>query len=344
MATSIPAARIHAPGDIRLDRVSPPTISDDDVLVRVHYCGICGSDISYARLGGIPGAHQPFAIGHEFSGVVEATGANVRQLKPGDRVVINPEAGGNGIGSSGFQGAFAPFVAVRDVVHHPQSVLPLPGELDFELGALVEPLAVGRHAANQGRIAPGETVAVFGAGPVGLAAAIAARHLGAEQVCVIDRSEYRLGIATALGLETLLASEAADFSAAGLKSLHGSVANDPRLGEQPGTDLYIEATGAGPVFQQICGTARKGGRIVVVGVHFAPVELDMVNMLMRELQITAAMEYPREFPQVLEMLQSGSVDVRPLISHSFPLSRFDDAFSQARRQDEALKVLVDCQH
>ena len=97
------------------------------------------------------------------------------------------------------------------------------------------------------------------------------------------------------------------------------------------------------MFQEICGIARKGARIVVVALHFAPAQLDMISLLMKELQITGAIEYPVEFPAVIEMLSSGKVDVRPMISHSFPLSRFNEAFAQAQKQNEALKVLVDCQ-
>ncbi|WP_187276488.1 zinc-dependent alcohol dehydrogenase [Parahaliea maris] len=342
MATMI-AARIHGPDDIRLDTVTTPEVGPCDVLVRVVNCGICGSDLSYARLGGLPGAHSPFAFGHEFSGVIEAVGEQVVHLQAGDRVVVNPEADGNGIGSDGLRGAFAPLVQVRNVTPDSGAVFTLPEQLDFATGALVEPLSVGMHAANQGRITSGDKVVVLGAGPVGLAAAIGARHLGAQKVCVIDRSDHRLEVARQLGLEALRANDDPSALARHLQGLHGTVINDPRLGEQPGTDVYIEATGAGPVFRQICSTARKGARIVVVGVHFVPVELDMVNLLMRELQITAAMEYPVEFPQVIDMLSSGEVDVRPLVSHHFPLSQFTNAFAQAQRPDEAVKVLVDCQ-
>ncbi len=337
------AARIHGPQDIRLDTVAIPGIGPFDVLVRVIHCGICGSDLSYSRLGGLPGAHSPFAFGHEFSGVIEAVGEQVDHLQVGDRVVVNPEAGGNGIGSDGLRGAFAPLVQVGNVKPDSGAVFRLPEQLDFSIGALVEPLSVGMHAANQGRVTPGDKVVVFGAGPVGLAAAIGARHLGAETVCVVDRSDRRLAVARELGLEAVGAEDDPVALSRQFKALHGTVTNDPRLGEQPATDVYIEATGAGPVFRQICTTARKGARIVVVGVHFAPVELDMLNLLMRELQITAAMEYPVEFPQVIDMLSSGEVDVSPLVSHHFPLSQFDEAFAQAQRQDETVKVLVDCQ-
>ena len=158
---------------------------------------------------------------------------------------------------------------------------------------------------------------------------------------VADLSKKRLEVASELGFISFKADEG-DLKSF-LQEQHGTVTNDPLLGEQPGTDVFIEATGVGPVFQNITRTCRKGGRIVVVGVHFAAVELDMINLLMRELQITAATQYPVEFPMVIEMLQSGKADVRPLITHNFPLSDFEQAFAQAQKQDEAIKVLVSCQ-
>jgi len=339
--STMPIVRIHAPDDVRMDQIERPVAGPDDVLVQVQRCGICGSDLSYIKIGGIPRAAMPFALGHEFSGVVIEAGENVRHVQVGDRVVVNPETGANGIGSSGVKGAFSPYIVFTNAAAHPEGVLKLPPALDFDLGALVEPLSVGMHGANQGRIVAGDKVVVFGAGPVGLAAAIAANYFKAEKVIVVDRSDKRLEVARQLGLTTFKADGASlrEF----LMGQHGIVTNDPRLGEQPATDVFIEATGVGPVFQQICDTARKGARIVVVGVHFAPVELNMINLLMKELVITAATEYPIEFPCVIEMLLSGEVDVRPLISHRFPLSRFDEALAQARRQNEAVKVLVDCQ-
>lgn len=339
--TTMPLVRIHAPNDIRIDRIERPVPGPDDVLVQVVRCGICGSDLSYGKLGGIPGAASPFALGHEFAGVVAECGSNVTHLRAGDRVVVNPGVGGNAIGSSGIKGAFAPWIVFSDAATHPAGVLKLPPELDFDLGALVEPLAVGMHAVNQGKVAPGEQVVVFGAGPVGLAAAIAARYFGARSVVVVDLSEKRLATARELGLDTFKA-DGGDLKAF-LMERHGTVTNDPLLGEQPGTDVFIEATGVGPVFQSIFDTARKGARVVVVSVNFMPVEMNMLSLLMKELVIIGSIEYPTEFPAVIAMLQSGKVDVRPLISHSFPLSRFDEAFAQAKRQDQAIKVLVDCQ-
>ena len=337
----MPLGRIHAPQGTPRDSVERPVPGPNDILVKVERCGICGSDLSYAKLGGIPGAASPFAFGHEFSGVVAEVGANVHHVRAGDRVVVNPEAGGNGIGSAGTKGAFAPYVLYANAAAHPEGVLKLPPELDFDLGALVEPLSVGMHGVNQAKVVAGETVAVFGAGPVGLAAALVAAYYGARSVVVVDLSEKRLAVARDLGLGTFKA-DSGDLKAF-LMEQHGVVTNDPLLGAQPGTDVLIEATGVGAVFRQLCDVARKGGRIVVVGVHSLPVELNMLNLLMKELVITAAVRYPVEFPAVIDMLQSGKVNVRPMISHRYPLSRLSDAFAQAQRQDEAVKVLVDCQ-
>lgn len=341
MMNSMPQVRIHAPNQLELDQVATPTPGEDDVLVQVANCGICGSDLSYAKLGGIPGAASPFALGHEFAGTIIETGARVSQYQVGDRVVVNPDRGRNAIGSGGVQGAFAAQVVYRGATTHPDGLLKLPAELDFETGALVEPLAVGMHAARQGMVSAEDKVVVLGAGPVGLASAIAARHLGAQQVIVADLSSRRLQVAQELGFTALRADK--DDLATQLRAAHGVITNDPMLGEQPGSDVYIEATGVGKVLQDVTNIARKGARIVVVGVHFAPVEFNMTNFLMRELRLTASMAYPNEFPEVIDMLLDGSMDVGPLISHRFPLSRFHEAFAQAQQAEHAVKVMIDCQ-
>jgi len=334
-------ARVHAPGQTALDQVPKPDAGPDDVLVEVVNCGICGSDLSYVKIGGIPGAASPFALGHEFAGTVVETGANVTQFRVGDRVVVNPDRGDNAIGSGGIQGAFASHVVYRGANSHPEGLIKLPDNMDFETAALIEPLAVGMHAARQGKIAAGDQVAVIGAGPVGLASAIAARHLGAANVLLVDRSPRRLQVAQHMGFRALQADQTE--LAQQLRDSHGTITNDPLLGEQPATDVYIEATGVAAVLQQITFTARKGARIVVVGVHFNPVEFNMTNFLLRELQLMASMAYPTEFPDVIAMLSAGEVDAGLLISHRFPLSRFQDALATAQQADAAVKVMIDCQ-
>lgn len=339
MSSEMPAARIHGPGDVRLDTLSRPAIGPGDVLVAVMQCGICGSDLSYSKIGGLPGAASPFALGHEFAGVVAEVGPEVEGLSCGDRVVINPEGAGNGIGSDGHAGAFAPFLLFQRVNDDPLAIQRLPSNLDFEQGALVEPLAVGMNAVERGAIGEADRVAIYGAGPVGLSAGIAARQAGAD-VVIADLSERRLEAAEELGLTPMPpAVDASEF----LRARHGT-ARDQRLGDLPGTDVYIEATGVGSVFQQILSTARRRATVVVVGVQFAPVELDMINLMLRELTITASQAYDNGvFERVIAMLESGAVDTAPLISHRFPLHQFNEAFAQAADGQAAIKVMVNCE-
>ena len=220
------------------------------------------------------------------------------------------------------------------------------------MGGLLSPLAPGavlpighelsgviaRAGAEVRHVAVGDRVVVFGAGPIGLGIVLVLRHYGIDCISVVDRSARRLEIARKIGAQTcpagrdlaktLLAQQgAADF--------WGSPV--------PAADLYIEATGVGAVFGQAVQLAKAGARLVVVGVHKAPVELDLVTVLMKEISIVGSMAYPDEFPQVIRMLESGRVDAKALVSHRFALSDFANALATARDQEQAVKVLVDCQ-
>ena len=335
---SIPQVRIHGVDDVRVDTVEMPGIGADDVLVQVLLCGICGSDLGYIAMGGL-GLTQPMPIGHELVGTVVETGSSVTHLAAGDRVVVNPMAGGNSIGNGGLEGAFTPYLAVRNVSRAPDCVLTIPDSLSNEQAAMVEPLAVALHGCHQGRAQSSDKAVIFGAGPIGLCSAICMKYLGLEQIVVVDMSDYRLAAAERIGATPFKAGNG-DL-AAFLMDLHGQA--DIMGMTVPATDLYIEATGAKAVFEQVLGTARTGARVVVLGLHKQPVQVDLANVLLRELQIAGSMAYPDEFPEVLEMLASGLADIAPVISHHFGLTQFGDALIQAGNTDAAIKVMVDCQ-
>ena len=335
---SIPQVRIHGVNDVRVDTVEMPRISADDVLVQVSLCGICGSDLGYISMGGL-GLTQPMPLGHELVGTVAKKGENVRHLAIGDRVVVNPMAGGNSIGNGGAEGAFTPYLAVKNAAKAPDSVLKITDSLSSEQAAMVEPLSVALHGCHQGRARASDKAVIFGAGPIGLCAAICLKYLGLKQTIVVDRSDYRLAAAQRIGATTFKADNG-DL-AAFLMEQHGKA--DIMGMPVPATDIYIEATGAKAVFEQVLHTANTGARVVVVGLHKQPVQVDLANVLLRELQITGSMAYPDEFPEVIAMLASGGADISPVISHKFPLTHFNDALIQARNTDEAIKVMVDCQ-
>ena len=330
--------RIHDVNDVRLDQVQAPVAGDRDVLVRVAACGICGSDLGYIEQGGMltpPGVPMP--LGHEFSGVVEATGSEVTHLAVGQRVVVNPMEAESPIGNGGLEGAFAPLVLVRDAVANGAAVVPIPDCISDEQGALVEPLAVAMHGVNQSGIGPGQSALVMGAGPIGLCAVVVLKYFGIDDIAVVDMSDHRLQLAQQLGA-AVTCHAARDDLAEVLKDAHGAVA---LMGMQlPATDVFIEATGVGAVLAQAIDVAGPGASIAVVGVHKAAVELDPLLLLMKELHLTGSMAYPTEFPLVIEMLKSGAVDVSALVSHRFSLEQFQQALRVARDPRRAAKVLI----
>lgn len=330
--------RVHGPDDVRLDEVPEPEPGPRDAVLRVATCGICGSDLGYIRMGGLAGpTRQPMPLGHELSGVIEAVGAEVRELSPGDRVALDPShpAGGAVIGNGATEGGFAPLLLVRDVAAATR-LHKLPDAMPFEIAALAEPLGVGMNAVDKLRVSPGEKAVVFGAGPVGLASLASLRDQGVDDIVSVDLSEHRLGLAEKLGARAALNAAKVDVWPK-LREIHGEV----DFWGQPvaASDAYVEASGASPVIQQVVGNARRGARLSVVALHRAPIELNFLLVLMRELQITGAMEYPEEFGRSLDVLERA--DLRSMITHRFPLERFHDALEVARDASIAGKVMID---
>ena len=331
--------RIHGPDDVRLDEVPEPVPGPRDAVVRVAACGICGSDLGYVRMGGLVGpAREPMPIGHELAGVVEAVGAEVEDFAPGDRVALNPShpQGGPVIGNGGPEGGFAPLLLVRDAGSGSAGRLHrLPASMPFEIAALAEPLGVGMNAVDKLDVAPGERAAVFGAGPIGLAAVASLRDQGVREIASVDLSPHRLGLARALGASATLDAGRDDVWQR-LRALHGEV--DFMGTPAPATDVYVEASGAASVIQGVIGHARRGARLSVVALHRAPIEVSFLLVLMRELQISGAMEYPADFGRSLAVLDRD--DLGSMITHRFPLESFHEALAVARDPDVAGKVMI----
>jgi threonine dehydrogenase-like Zn-dependent dehydrogenase len=328
--------RIHGPGDVRLDEVPEPVAGPGDVVLRVRSCGICGSDLGYIQLGGVAGpTAEPMPIGHEIAGVVAAVGEGVESVAVGDRVALDPrDQGGPVLGNGGSEGGFTPLLLVR---HADQGRLhKLPDAMPFERAALAEPLGVGTHAVDKLHVKPHEKAAVFGAGPIGLAAVAALRDAGCEDVVAIDLSAQRLALAEALGARATLDAGGVDVWRE-LRRLHG----EARFFGSPvaATDVFVEASGASPVISQVIGNARRGARLSVVALHRKPIEVNFLLVLMRELQINGAMEYPEDFGRAIEMM--GRRDLDPMITHRFPLERFHEALDVARDASVAGKVMIE---
>ncbi len=331
-------ATIHGPDEVRLVEVPRPEPGPHDLVVRVAACGICGSDLAYVAMGGLPlPGGGPMPIGHELSGVVEAVGSAIAGISPGQRVVVNPEASQNRIGNGGTEGGFAPHLLVRNA-DRDACVYPLPDGLTFEQGALVEPLAVAMHAVNRAEARPGDRVVVFGAGPIGLGAIVCLRYRGIRDVVAVDLSATRLALAGQLGAVAVCNPAETDpweviRQHHGHEMVHGAM---PAVG----SDVFIDASGAAPVVRAVLEGAKLGARLVVVAMHKQEATLPLFHVMAKELTIRGALAYPDEFRPVLDMLASGQVDARPMITHRFDFDDFPQALATAKRAEAAGKVMV----
>jgi threonine dehydrogenase-like Zn-dependent dehydrogenase len=326
---------VHGPGDLRLLDVPAPQAGPRDVVLKIRTVGICGSDLNYIAMGGIAGpTRNPVPLGHELSGIVAAIGGEVTSVAVGDRVVINPLV--NLVGNGGPEGGFAEELLIRDVVGRPQSLLPLPAGISMDVGALVEPLAVATHAINRLGARPGDKVAVFGAGPIGLAAVAMLRQRGIDDVVAFDLSDFRRDRAKKLGARDAFDPRYVEAREA-LMAAHGSV---PLFrAEAPATTHFLEASGAA-IVPDIVGIARPGASICIVSLQKKPAAIDLVQVMSKELTLSGALGYPHEFDEVLGILRDGDIALDAMISHRFDGSDVMKAFEMAARPDKAAKVLV----
>jgi (R,R)-butanediol dehydrogenase/meso-butanediol dehydrogenase/diacetyl reductase len=328
---------IHGVNDVRLDPTDPPQPGHKDVVIKVKACGVCGSDLSYIKVGGIhrkPGGVTP--IGHEAAGEVIVVGAAVEGVSVGQRVVINPMMTPSYIGSGGPEGAFTEELLVRDA-RLGDSLLPIPENLPYEVAALTEPLAVALHGVNRAQVKAGDKVVVFGCGPIGLGMVIWLVDRGVTDVIALDLSNERLERARSLGARAVINPAREDVRSR-LLELHGSARVFSR--ECVGTDAYIDAAGAPNILSDVIGMAKYQSRLVVTAAYMKPVEIDLGAMLTTEMSITTAVGYPTEMPDVISALPRLRDKVASMISHRFPFDQVIDAFTVAGTPASA-KVMVE---
>lgn len=326
--------RIHGAGDVRVDEVPGPVPGPADAVVAVAACGICGTDLSFVEYGpmvGRPG--EPLPIGHEIAGTILEVGAEVTGLRPGDRVVVFPGNDALGrIGCGAEEGGLASRLLVREAelrLHR------IPDGLDLEVAALAEPLAVGMNAADQTGAVAGDSAAIFGCGPVGLAALASLIDRGVTRVVAIDPSARRRALALELGAEEALDPEADDVWAR-LAARHGEVAT--LAGPAAGTDVYVEASGVGAVLSDIVAHAGPGATVSIVAVHHAEVPISALLVMMKQLTLRGAMEYPARFSSAIELLARR--DLSAIATHRVPVAEFDRALALLQGSKDCGKVLI----
>ena len=304
-----------------------------EVRIKNHTIGICGSDVHYYTHGRIGPfvVKDPMILGHEASGTIIEVGTGVSSLKVGDRVCMEPgipdpaaqatRLGMYNIDPSVRFWATPPVHGIlRPTCVHPEAfTFKIPDNVSFGEAAMIEPLAVGMHAATKARVKPGDIGVVMGAGPIGLVTAVSALAAGCSQVYVSDLAEPKLEIAKALSTAIVPVNiQSDDLSARVHRDTDGWGAN-----------IVFEATGsplaAAKIFDPLC----PGGCVVMIGGQSDPIQYDAGAAMVREARVENIFRYANIFPRCVAMVSSGSIDVKALITRTFSFHESIEAFDLA---------------
>ena len=337
---------IHAPTDLRLDEQDAGDIGPGQVLVRVGFGGICGSDLHYFHHGGFGAVRikQPMVLGHEVAGTVAAVAGDVSRVKVGDRVAVNPSQPcaackfcleglpnhclemrfyGSAMRMPHVQGAF------RDalVCDAAQCHLIADG-IALQQAALAEPFSVGLHGVSRAGPLLGKRVLVSGCGPIGALAAVAARVHGAAEIVVTDVVDAPLAVARALGAhETINVASQRDWV--------------QRYSAHKGTfDVLLECSGNERALRDGLEVMRPRGVVVQLGLG-GDVSIPQNLVVSKELSICGSFRFHAEFALAVQLINQRRVDLSPVITRAFPLTEARQAFELASDRQRAMKVLID---
>lgn len=341
------AAVWYGEKDIRVEERELKPLQDNEVTVRVAWAGICGSDLHEYQEGPVfipvnephtlTGQQAPLTMGHEFAGVVEKVGKDVTSIKVGDRVAINPMyTFGNkhedvdaydgfqfiGLGSDG---GFAQFVNAGE-----NFIYKLPDGMTLQDGALVEPTAVAVQAIKEGNMQFGDTVAVFGAGPIGLLTIIAAKAAGASKIFAFDLSDDRLAKAKELGATHVFNSGQVDP----VQAVKDVVPD--------GVDVSFEVAGVAPTFKQAIDATRARGTMVIVSIFARPIEWNPMQLTNTGVKVTSTIAYtPTTFQQTVDLIGTGQLKPQGIITSQIELDNIVDQGFEALTNDKTQsKILV----
>lgn len=332
-------------GRLEMAEMPMPRPAPGEVLIRVEACGICGSDV-HGYDGSSGRRIPPIVMGHEAAGTVAAAGAEVRDLREGDRVTFDStiycgeceycrrgetnlcsrrEVLGVSTPEYRRNGAFAEFVTVpRRVVHL------VPESVPFTEAAMVEPLSVAVHAVALAQIPRDGTALVVGAGMIGLLVLQALRDAGARAVYVADIDDSRLKLAHQLGAAGTINAKTAD-----------AIAEVKRLTQNQGVDVALEAVGSTPTIEMAVESVKKGGTVVLIGNVVAKAEIPLQAVVSRQIRLQGSAASAGEYPKAIDMLARGAVDVKPLISMVAPLAEGPQWFERLHaREANLMKVIL----
>lgn len=331
------AAVLHGVKDVRLEQRPVPKPGPDEVLIRVHAVGTCGSDVHYYQHGRIGDfvVEKPLVLGHEPSGVVVGRGERAHRHEIGQRVSLEPgvpcsacaqcSAGRYNLcprmrffGTPPVDGAFCEYVVLRE-----DFAYPVPDSVSDEAAGLLEPLSVGVWACRKSRVSPGSRVLITGAGPIGLIAAQTARAFGATEIVVTDVNPRRLAVAAELG-----ATATIDVSRENLADVDFH------------PDVLLECSGVPAAAGQGIRKLDRAARAVLIGMGGDEIPLPLAHVQNFEIEVTGTFRYANTWPTAIALASSGQVNLDRLVTHRFGLHEVEQALTAAASDDSVIKAVV----
>jgi 2-desacetyl-2-hydroxyethyl bacteriochlorophyllide A dehydrogenase len=342
------AARLLSPGKIEIQDLPEPDLGNRDVLVKVKYAGICMTDYSiysgessFVKNGLVK---FPLTMGHEWSGVVAKIGSDVVKLKSGDRVIGDT---GVSCGScyeclsgkylqcrdmravgtvNAIDGAFAEYIVMPE-----RHLFPMPENVSFKQGAIVEPVATGMYAVQRGGVKAGDVVLVQGTGPIGLAAVQLSKISGASQVIVSGRREKKLNIGKELG-----ADSAVNISTEDLAAVVNAASNNR------GAEVIIEASGSESALKNSFELVRPGGTIAMVAFYEKKIDkVDFDQLILNDVVLTSVAGSPVVGMKVLDLMHYGRINLDRIITHEYPFEDIVQAFKDMKKKrEDRIKIML----
>lgn len=340
-------AYLVEPGKFEIKDTPMPVCGDDDVVVEIKHMGICGSDVMFYQdptVGGELDTKLPVVLGHECAGKVIEIGKNVKKFVVGDMVALEP---GVPCGKCEYclSGKYnlCPDVdfmaappwksgALHRYLRHPAAfTFKLPDNMDTIEGAMIEPLAVGVHAAGRAAVEPGQSVLILGAGCIGLMTLLACKNRGVSDITVVDLFENRLEKALELGAARVINGKETD-----------TIQEVGRLTDGKGMDVIFETAGSGATAKQIPYLVKAGGKAVLVGNVHGATPMELFEMNNKEADILTVFRYRNIFPVAIAGVAAGNIPVKKVASDFFTFEQVNEAFECALKEKQtALKVVIE---
>jgi L-iditol 2-dehydrogenase len=330
--------RLHAIGDLRLHDENDPVPNRDEYLLRITAVGLCGSDVHWYEEAGIGDAklRQPLVLGHEFAGIIDSGDQQGRKAAVDPAIACRQcryceEGNPNLCANLRFAGHDTVDGAMREKICWPKSLVHvLPDELTAVDGAMLEPLGVALHALSLGHVLPGMSVGIFGCGPIGLLLVQLARAAGAAKIIATDRLANRLDAARAFGASNAILATGGQENAEVDAATHGE-----------GVDIAFEAAGDNTAVETAILATRPGRQVVLIGIPDDDRTGFRASVARRKgLTLKLVRRMKHTYPLAIQMVKSGVVDVRSIVTHRFPLSEYKTAFEIAKKR-EGIKVVIE---